>query len=715
MLLLRFSILAATAIALTATAAPVPAVDGSTDQRLAPPIHLRRHYFRFDPPATAEAWRERAGEVRRRVQVAAGLWPAPPRREPNAVAHGLVVRDGYTVEKVYLESFPGHFVTGSLYRPKGFAGPRPGVLSPYGHWGGGRYFDLGEAGVKDQIERGAEEDPVGGRYPIQARCVQLARMGCVVFNYDMVGYADSQQLTHRQIHAATEESIAAAIGEGGWGFYSTQAESRLQGPLGLQTFNSRCALDWLAGLPEVDSERLAITGGSSGGTQTLMASAVDQRLDVAFPVVMVSTAMQGGCGCENACCLRVGTGNAEIAALFAPKPLGMASANDWTVETISRGYPEIRHVYDLLGASANTRLRSATEFRHNYNLSSRRAMYAWMNEHLDLGAERPTEERPYRPLSDSELCVWDDQHPAPPSGVEHERALLKAWAAITDRQLDALAPTDEASLVEYRRVVGGALETILAVGDLTAADLRITETDQEDRAPPNVRHLTVLRRSTGAALEAVLVEPQDSCRSVVLWAHERGVAGLYQDNGEFVPEVRGLLDRGVAILAADLLGQGAVEEQRALQFNDDKPLASMTFGYNRPLLAHRAADLLTLAVAARRLAPEADRIELTATAGAAPYAAAAWAVAGDRLSALNIDTGGFRFAGLGSWRHAQFLPGAVKYGDLPAMLALGAPRPLRVIGEGGEGLPLVGRAYEAAGAADRLSVAADGPLIDERD
>jgi len=78
------------------------------------------------------------------------------------------------------------------------------------------------------------------------------------------------------------------------------------------------------------------------GTQTFTLAALDPRLSVAFPAVMVSTAMQGGCTCENACLFRVDTGNIEFAALFAAKPLGMTSANDWTKEMPTKGYPSCR-------------------------------------------------------------------------------------------------------------------------------------------------------------------------------------------------------------------------------------------------------------------------------------------------------------------------------------------------------------------------------------
>src|SRR5258708_5429209 len=100
--------------------------------------------------------------------------------------------------------------------------------------------------------------------------------------------------------------------------------------MGLQTWNSIRVLDFVSSLPEVDPSRIVITGASGGGTQSFITAALDERLTAAFPAVMVSTAMQGGCICENSSLLRVETGNIEMAGLIAPRPLGMSAANDWT-------------------------------------------------------------------------------------------------------------------------------------------------------------------------------------------------------------------------------------------------------------------------------------------------------------------------------------------------------------------------------------------------
>jgi dienelactone hydrolase len=204
-----------------------------------------------------------------------------PRRNPiRATIHGLIDRGDYTVEKVFFASHPGHYVTGNLYRPREVDGRVPGILCPHGHWANGRFYDAGEKKAGQQIAKGAEETMAGARYPVQARMAQLARMGCIVFHYDMVGYADSQPIKHAS------------------GFTDVEAGLRLQNAMGLQTFNSLCALDFLLSLPEVDPERVGVTGSSGGGTQTFMVCALDPRPAVAFPAVMVSTAMQGGCVCR---------------------------------------------------------------------------------------------------------------------------------------------------------------------------------------------------------------------------------------------------------------------------------------------------------------------------------------------------------------------------------------------------------------------------------
>ena len=306
-------------------------------------------YFPFTVPASKAEWDERAAKVRRQILVSQGLWPLPTKTPLKAVIHGQSDMGDYTVEKVYFESMPGFFVTGSLFRPKKVNGKIPGALVAHGHWADGRFHDAGRAAVRREIVQGAERFEDGGRNPLQPLPVQLARMGCVVFQYDMLGYADSHQLSFDLVHRFGKQRPEMNTAEN-WGLFSPQAEAHLQSAMGLQTWNSIRALDFLLSLPEIDADRIAITGASGGGTQTFLLAAVDPRVALAFPAVMVSTAMQGGCTCENASCLRVGTGNIEFAALFAPKPQGLTAADDWTKEMETKGFPELQALYELIGA-----------------------------------------------------------------------------------------------------------------------------------------------------------------------------------------------------------------------------------------------------------------------------------------------------------------------------------------------------------------------------
>ncbi|MGN6699375.1 MAG: alpha/beta hydrolase family protein, partial [Thermomicrobiales bacterium] len=244
---------------------------------------------------TLAAWQRRAAELRQHILVSAGLWPLPERGPLRPILSGRLERDGYSVEKIYFESLPGFFVTGNLYRPLGCGGPLPAILNPHGHSRRGRL-------TNDEV------------FSTPARCITFARQGYVAFTYDMIGYLDSKQLSHR--FGGPAEHL--------WGLSLA----------GLQLWNSLRAVDFLCALPDVDPARIGCTGESGGGTQTFLLTAVDERIAVAAPVNMVSAHMQGGCLCENPPLLRVATTNVEIAALAAPRPLLLVSATgDWTCNT----------------------------------------------------------------------------------------------------------------------------------------------------------------------------------------------------------------------------------------------------------------------------------------------------------------------------------------------------------------------------------------------
>ena len=705
LLLSAVSLAAWTSTASAQTPRVLPDGETPNDRRLGPLKDLNG-YFPFSPPATRQAWDERADSLRQRILVATGLWPMPEKTPLNPVIHSRADREDFSVEKVYFESHPDHFVTGLLFRPKGKAGRLPGVLCPHGH--GGRLQDYGEEAIRRLIVQGAERFEGSGRFPKLARCAQLARMGCVVFIFDMIGYADSVQIPRSVAHSFSEQRPEMDT-KTSWGFFSTQAELRLQSIMGLQTWNSVRALDFLCGLPDVDPARIGVTGGSGGGTQTILLCAIDPRPVVAFPQGMVSTSMQGGCTCENCSLLRVGTGNVELAALYAPKPQAMTTADDWTKEMMTKGYPQLQQLYGLLGAKDNVLCRSLLHFPHNYNYVTRALMYSWFNTHLGLGLEEPIVEEDFRPLTPNEWTVWNDQHPRPEGGEAYECSLTKYMDDQSHRQISQLAPRDAASLARYREIVGGALDTIIGRSLPERHEIERGDVDKQERGD-YVQYTGMIRMVTHEeALPTVLLYPNALPWNgqTVIWIDGQGKAGLFEKAGDPRPEIGRLLADGSAVLSADLLYLGeflahdqALTETRVV--SNPRQFAGYTFGYNHTLFAQRVHDILTLIALARDEAWQVREVHLVGLNGAGPWVAAAAAQAGEAINRVAVDTQGFRFTDLTSYRDVNFLPGAVKYGDLPALLALCAGHDMWLAGEHGRIPDIVSAAFEASGRRARL-------------
>lgn len=299
--------------------------------------YFEKRYSGWPGTVTRQAWEQRRAVLRNQILTAAGLAPLPARRaKPRAEIFGRIAYDGFTVEKVLIETAPNYWLGANLFRPAVPGPRRPAIVSPHGHWKDGR-----------------TEQTNDGNVP--ARAVMLARMGFVVLNYDMVGYNDSKQTPHA--FGDAKEQL--------WNW----------GPLGLQLWNSIRAVDFLQSLPDVDPARIGATGASGGATQTFLLTAVDDRIRWSAPVNMISGIMQGGSPCENAPGLRVGTFNVEIGAMMAPRPMLMVAATgDWTKNTPRQEYPAVKNIYSLYGKESE--LESVQiDAPHNYNRASREAVY----------------------------------------------------------------------------------------------------------------------------------------------------------------------------------------------------------------------------------------------------------------------------------------------------------------------------------------------------
>lgn len=545
----------------------------------------------------------------------------------------------------------------------------PGILCPHGHWKNGRFY--ANEDPESELAIGAERWECGARSPLQARCVQLARMGCVVFHYDMLGDADSKQIRE---HRSGKRAHLDGEEPGTFGLYSAAADLRLQSNFGLQTWNSIRSVDFLLTLSDVDPKRIGVTGASGGGTQSMVLSAVDERVAASFPCVMISTAMQGGCTCENASYLRIGQGNIDIAAATAPRPLGMTAADDWTKELQTKGWPDLKDLYAKLGKPDNVMATFHIHWKHNYNHVSRTSMYGFMNDHFQLGFKKPVLEREFQVATTEELTVWTAEHPAPGddnSGDEHEKRLLKHWSEDSEKLLSEEGGDDlrrRAWEMMIGRRAPSPAELISSEpvkvdrGGHLLIDTILTDTRHGDEIP--VHHLFPKKEWTG---------------NVVIWLSDSGLGALGGRDG--VNEVaKALLEEGHALVVPEWYLMGATAAPRLPEKEQDsnswKHAACYTYGYNPTLFASRVHDAVAVVTSVRHNEKwPVKKVILVGEAVGAPVAAVCAMLVPGAAGAVVLEHGDFRFAKLRDQYHPMFVPGAVKYGDMPALLRLCAPAP----------------------------------------
>jgi dienelactone hydrolase len=438
----RTLLFAVTGCALLALATRTPAKEAAMTQatlgQAQPPRDLDAHHCMLAPP-TLEAWKTRAAELRRRVLVSAGLWPMPRKTPLNPMVTGRTEYEDFIVENVAIETLPGFWLCGNLYLPKGQRGPFPAIVNPHGHWGKGR-LEIQEDVAKAPPPPGKMGE---GRANLPAIGVDLARAGFVVFAYDMVGYNDTNQVSHG--FAGTLEQWFSGVSI-----------------MGLQLWNSIRAVDYVCSRPDVDAKRIGVTGASGGGSQTFLLAAVDDRIKASVPVNMVSAYMQGGCLCENGPGLRIGTDNVEIGALAAPRPqLVIAATGDWTKRVPEEEWPAIRAVYALYGAADRTACRQFN-YGHNYNVESREAMVTffmrWLKPHRRGAPEPVFTERPFS-LDTAAMRVWSAEKPRP-AAIASDAELT---AAIKTRAAEAIANASSGSPAGFRALMQPALRTALGI------------------------------------------------------------------------------------------------------------------------------------------------------------------------------------------------------------------------------------------------------------
>jgi len=331
-----------------------------------------------------ESWKRRAEEIKEGIIEGMKLNQMPDvKGNFNAKITNTRVFDGYIVENIQIESFPGFYITGNIYRPVDNKKKHAGILLAHGH---------GEDGRLKETK--------------QYQGAVLARMGAVAFAYDMIGKGDAHQVD------AHEMPIA----------------------LLLQTWNSQRVLEYLLSRPDVDAERIGMTGGSGGATQTFILAAIDDRIKVSVPCVQVSAHFFGGCVCESGMPIHKSkhhqTNNVEIAALCAPRPmLIISNGNDYTRNTPRVEYPYIQKVYALYDAEHKVENAHFPAEKHDYGYSKRAVMYNFLAHHLKLSSSKvswsPTVNEDFVTiLPGDQLRVYTADNPMPTDALKGDEAIM---------------------------------------------------------------------------------------------------------------------------------------------------------------------------------------------------------------------------------------------------------------------------------------------------
>lgn len=623
--------------------------DGRTNIR-----HLN-FIYKFPGYPTRSSWEERAEHIRKRILVSTGLYPMPEKRPLNPKVTGRIEHEDYIIENVYFESFPGFFVTGNLYRPKGKVGPFPAIANPHGHWANGRLH----------------HDESGS---IPGRCITFARQGYIAFAYDMIGYNDSKlQLPHN---------------------FGSDPKGYLWGIslMGLQLWNSIRVIDYLSSLPDVDPNRIACTGASGGGTQTFMLMSIDKRIKLSAPVCMVSSHMQGGCLCENAPTLRVDCYNVEIAAMMAPRPMILVSATgDWTKDTPTVEFPAIRSIYQLYDATdkiANAHFNA----EHNYNKDSREAVYKWFGKwFLGIDDVEALKEKPVEVDPPEKMLVFPDLK-LPDNAINGEQLVSYLVQEAKD-QIRSLKPRDSVTLQAYREIMGTAYKYALSVHQPEICDLNVRKVNEQKLDHCRIERFIIGQKKVGERIPMIVFVPERT-NGAVLIVHPNGKSSLA--NGDRpIPLVKKAISKGMMVVGIDTFKTGELSELR----RDES--VNHFYTYNLTDTALRIQDILT---AISYLQTRVHRIVMIGLEEAGLWCLLAYGLS-QNVEHVIADASKFDYNSDDAWLEKLFIPHIRRAGDLLTSAALIVPNRL-TIHNVSESFPSdwFREVYAILGASDMLSI-----------
>ncbi len=586
------------------------------------------------------------------------LGDLPERTPLNARVAGMLKREGYRVEKLIFESRPNHHVTANFYVPDGQP-PFPGVLMPCGHSDNGKAAEA-----------------------YQRACILLARNGMAVFCYDPIGQGERFQLldsTGKPVIRGTTEHTMAGIGALLVG--RQEASYRI--------WDGMRALDYLASRPEVDPGRLGCTGNSGGGTLTAYLMALDDRVAVAAPSCYITSlerlfATIGPQDAEQNITGQVAAGmeHADYVTLRAPKPtlLTVGTRDFFDIKGSWDTFREVKLIFGRLGYGERVELFESDE-EHGFTRPRRVATARWMRRWL-LKADDAIDEPDFPIATDAELqCTGSGQVL---TDFPHEVTVFDLNAA-QERLLRSIRPfaTAQLSKAEFR----GNVVRRLSLNGWRAKAVLPREVERRDNGATTVRKLVfeVAPHLTIPAIEITGVGHNSALPTLVKIG-----ADWQKELSQTAKLVGPAAAHGRAILV-DPRGMGettpgAGRDGIASPFGADWREAFLALHLDRPLLARRVADVLTV-LESLAAEPGANRDAGFHVNGFGPAGLVVLhaALLDERGMIKKIDVE----RSLISWSEviehklsrgqlASVVPGVLAFYDLPDLAARLAPLPLAI-------------------------------------
>ena len=290
------------------------------------------------------SWIQRKNDLRKCMWNALEINGIPEWPNSKPIISNERKMDGYRIMNIALEVLPGIYTFGSVYQPIKTDQKCPIILCPNGHWSDGRY-----------------------RPNHQIRCAMLAKMGAIVVSYDLFAWGESELQFETKYHRS---SLA----------------------MSMQVLNSFRFLDYLISLKNSDKDRIAIVGGSGAGSHSMLITALDDRIKVSAPTVMLSSYMYGGCPCESGKPIHLcgeGTNNVELAAMAAPRPqLIISDGKDWTAHVPEIEFPYVQRIYGFFGKETLVENAHFAEEGHDFGISKRMALYPFFAKYLSIDIQK---------------------------------------------------------------------------------------------------------------------------------------------------------------------------------------------------------------------------------------------------------------------------------------------------------------------------------------